>query len=383
MLFSFVFLSLCTLATSVETVWNNDRQVVDIDCKLYKDLVNESALNFGELQKNNSLYPLALHSISLNECNVTSVRPNFLEDLVNLYAFQLTLNPYLDTLHSMTFRNNGNLKRLVLSDNVIKNIPEELFRCDACPMSNFDVEYLDLSENDIETLHPSTFSKLPSLETLLLNDNNIKMLQSSQFSGLGSLETLDIASNEISVLDPSTLMDLPSLRHLDVSSNSLVQIWSNMFSASMRQNLEYLDFSVNEIETIDEGAFVGMIQLEHLHLSNNKITDVSVLFVSFPKLISLDLSYNEITSIESMQNLNAPELMRLDFSNNALIEVVGSELVSLDNNTQLNFEANSITTVDLEGVWIKTMSFEKNQISVVKSLPGCDRYVVVCFVIEY
>jgi Leucine-rich repeat (LRR) protein len=156
-----------------------------------------------------------------------------------------------------------------------------------------------------------------------------------------------------------------------------------MFSASMRQNLEYLDFSVNEIETIDEGAFVGMIQLEHLHLSNNKITDVSVLFVSFPKLISLDLSYNEITSIESMQNLNAPELMRLDFSNNALIEVVGSELVSLDNNTQLNFEANSITTVDLAGVWIKTMSFEKNQISVVKSLPGCDRYVVVCFVIEY
>ena len=87
---------LSTTRASEETVWNNDHQVVAIDCKLYKGLADASALNFGELQKNHSLYPIALHSISLTDCNVTSVRKNFLEDLENLYAFQLSLNPYLD-----------------------------------------------------------------------------------------------------------------------------------------------------------------------------------------------------------------------------------------------------------------------------------------------
>ena len=133
---------------------------------------------------------------------------------------------------------------------------------------------------------------------------------------------------------------------------------------------------MNEIATIDEGAFNGMIQLEHLRLSNNKITNASALFVTFPKLIHLDLKYNEITSIASMQNLNASRLKRLDFDNNALTEVVGSQLASLDYDTELNFKANSINTVDLQGVQFKTMSFEENQISVVKSLPNCDVYVV-------
>ena len=108
-------------------MWNNDHQVVAIDCKLYKGLADASALNFGELQKNHSLYPIALHSISLTDCNVTSVRKNFLEDLENLYAFQLSLNPYLDRLDSKTFRKNRHLKRIVLSDNKIATIPKDLF----------------------------------------------------------------------------------------------------------------------------------------------------------------------------------------------------------------------------------------------------------------
>ena len=355
-------------------MWNNDHQVVAIDCKLYKGLADASALNFGELQKNHSLYPIALHSISLTDCNVTSVRKNFLEDLENLYAFQLSLNPYLDRLDSETFRKNRYLKRIVLSDNKIATIPKDLFECSLCPNSKFDVEYLDLSGNNIRSLDPSTFTNLQSLETLRLNNNNIFNIQPGQFDGLHSLLTLDISSNEISSL--TGLNDIPTLRYLDASSNSLVDISDHTFPVDMKPNLVYLDFSVNEIATIDEGAFNGMIQLERLRLSNNKITNASALFVTFPKLIHLDLKYNEITSIASMQNLNASRLKRLDFDNNALTEVVGSQLASLDYDTELNFKANSINTVDLQGVQFKTMSFEENQISVVKSLPNCDVYVV-------
>ena len=91
---------------------------------------------------------------------------------------------------------------------------------------------------------------------------------------------------------------------------------------------------------------------------------------------NFDIGYNDITSIESMSSLNASELKRLDLEHNALTEVQAPSIVSLSYETELNFKSNSITRVNLTGVNIRKMSFEKNQISVVRGLPQCDVYVV-------
>ncbi|XP_019639866.1 PREDICTED: toll-like receptor 13 [Branchiostoma belcheri] len=82
------------------------------------------------------------------------------------------------------------------------------------------LEHLDLSHNEINTVMPSAFRGLSRLQFLDLSNNKIKNITKSTFEGLGNLAHLNLEANRIAVIG-GAFQRLYGLRHLNLRSNSL------------------------------------------------------------------------------------------------------------------------------------------------------------------
>ncbi len=110
----------------------------------------------------------------------------------------------------------------------------------------------------------------------------------SDLSPLSSLNlfTLDLVGNDLSDISP--LANIRNLYYLYLSTNKITDISP---LANMR-SLSELDLSFNQISDISPLA--NLTNLERLSLMFNRITDISSFGTSYPKIISLDMSNQEI-----------------------------------------------------------------------------------------
>ena len=81
---------------------------------------------------------------------------------------------------------------------------------------------IDLSNNNIEGLIPSTFGELSSLRGLNLSHNNLVGHIPPSLGNLTRLEWLDLSCNKLSGQIPTELVDLTFLSFFNVSYNQLV-----------------------------------------------------------------------------------------------------------------------------------------------------------------
>ena len=92
-----------------------------------------------------------------------------------------------------------------------------------------NLEYLELSNGDLRTVHCKAFDSLKNLQYLSLQFNKLKSLQSDVFKNLSNLETLELNDNCLNKLDSSLFKSLSKLKTLDFESNSLSQLDLNVF----------------------------------------------------------------------------------------------------------------------------------------------------------
>uniref|UniRef100_A0A669BL60 TIR domain-containing protein n=1 Tax=Oreochromis niloticus TaxID=8128 RepID=A0A669BL60_ORENI len=215
---------------------------------------------------------------------------------------------------------------------------------------------LDLSDNLIEFIHPTTFQHLISLETVSLASNRLQQVTDIQsILQLAHIQNLSIASNLFSSFQTK---DLPSnmssgLKFLDLSSNKLKRFsittpifhdlyliglshnddlrWdipdkmllSNItsrfkleqFVARMGRNLNSLmDLRLNYMEKWNEKDLLSMVcqipTLRILDLFNNHLTNSTGELLNWSQLTELDLSNTNIIilpkgSIDSMKQLKS------------------------------------------------------------------------------
>ncbi|XP_013792068.2 leucine-rich repeat-containing protein 4B-like [Limulus polyphemus] len=198
-------------------------------------------------------------------------------DSANLEVVPITLNP--------------ELRELVLKNNNIKGI-----------MSSFSVyhnlEYLDVSHNQLITIGKNNFQKQNQLKYLLLSRNMLSSLQNETFSGLEKLTVLHINENLLQEVPP------------------------NVFSVLSK--LENLDISQNRIFFISDAAFLGLDRLRALSLRDNKLTDIPThSFHNLLMLLKLDIGLNSFRIIpeEAFSYLTHLEELSLDGCGIQTIEV--------------------------------------------------------------
>lgn len=204
-------------------------------------------------------------------------------------------------------------KRLELANNQIKNIYDALTHY-------YNLEFLDLSYNSIDSLGKSTFMMQKKLRTMKLNWNIITSLDNDSFVGLQSLEVLELKGNMLDELMAYSFTHLPSLQTLDLSHNT--------------------------IKDIHSAAFFGLNDLKAIFLGHNKIKQIPL--TSFPKLkslVKLDLGHNPLHVVPQNSFAALSSLQKLYLNDCGLRNLGRSSFRGLISLTQLHLDENPFNEI--------------------------------------
>ncbi|CAK9303170.1 unnamed protein product [Gordionus sp. m RMFG-2023] len=222
---------------------------------------------------------------------------------------------------------------------------------------------LDLSSNHIDKIPVGTFQKILKLEYLALSDNHLEsplcspLHSSIDISGErneditierdvhGKAETknnnlthLDLSDNEFKdgSLTKETFASCTSLTELFLDDNDLASLPGDMLKQfpssllSKLNNLTYLGLGKNEIQNVPIFAFKNNPNLQYIYLNMNKLKEfnMNTLLSAKHSLSILDLSKNHMSSFDFQYLEYFDNLTHLDLSYNNLTSVKG--LVDLE-----------------------------------------------------
>lgn len=281
----------CSRSDPFETLQEIENYTSGIGCSS-RDLSqfpeNPAPTKFGRISfKNNQFTSLQGWE------NVQSV------DFINLYGNKLT---HLDQLSSLVSANELNLVR-----------------------------------NDLSNL--SGLSNLTQLGKLTLNYNNLKNLNGLE--GLTHVDHLDVGQNDLVSLDGLNnlssagtlsirqnynLSDISALRNLQqVESLHLDSTVTSLHDLSALQSAGTLIFTGGKLTSLS--GLSNLRSLKSLHAASNDIRDISVL-INITSVDDIRLSHNEISAPSGLDNLTTITNM-LDLSYNKLSTL--APLANIDN----------------------------------------------------
>ena len=173
---------------------------------------------------------------------------------------------------------------LLVNNNNLTDLPNELL---VKPENYKKLQAIDLSSNNLNTIHNETFKNLTSLRILNLNDNQIQITGDNYYSklfyGLDKLENLQ-------------LRNAFGEKHLDIN---FMEVLNLILIDSKLINLKVLNLAENHIRLFNSPfTFCSLPSLEKLFLNHNLLADQIELNLNCtPKLFLLDLSNNYISKI--------------------------------------------------------------------------------------
>ena len=149
---------------------------------------------------------------------------------------------HIITIKRGTFRNQGKLNKLVLSNSMITTIDDHSFE-DLFSLSNLNLDnnnivelpstkrlgitpgllLLSMDDNSIKEINQESLLGYDNLTKLTMADNNIRTISVNAFGPTPRLKVLSLYSNKIKYIRPGTFDTLPDLRKLLLQRN-LTQI---------------------------------------------------------------------------------------------------------------------------------------------------------------
>lgn len=170
-----------------------------------------------------------------------------------------------------------------------------------------DLEYLDLSRNNISKISDDTFNNCPNLKYIDLSENQLSILPDNLFLHTKMLETVKLENNIFFSISNNLFKETINLKNLSIGNPNLFIIAKD--AMSKLEKLEYLNIENSGIENLNASSFG-----EHKYLTN-------ILLNNCIKLKSID---NDV--ISSALNIEVIEL-----NNCSTINLLPSSIVSLKN----------------------------------------------------
>lgn len=174
----------------------------------------------------------------------------------------------------------------------------------------------------------------PHLTSLYLTNNRLKVIQ--KLEPCVNLRDLVLRQNAITAIEG--LDTLENLEELDLYINQIEKISSSTFEKNPK--LKRLDLSFNQLRTLDEFPSSNLSSLEEMYLIGNKIRHITGMR-DMPKLTMLELGDNRIRTIENLDNLTA--LQGLWLGRNKITQI--QNLGALTQLKRLSIQSNRIETI--------------------------------------
>ncbi|KAK5935380.1 hypothetical protein CgunFtcFv8_020748 [Champsocephalus gunnari] len=327
-----------------------------------------------------------LKVLMLQNNQLKTVPSAALKNLQSLQSLRLDANHIL-TVPEDSFEGLQQLRHLWLDDNNLTEVPVVSLR------HQENLQALTLALNRIAYIPDNAFTNLTSLVVLHLHNNRIKQIGDNCFAGLVNLETLDLNFNNLMVF-PKAIEALPKLKELGFHSNDIavipegafhnnpllrtIHLYDNPLSlvgASAFQNLSDLHSLMLRGASMmqDFPILTSTNNLESLTLSGTKISSIPANLCEDLKLLhTLDLSYNEIKELPSLQSCvrlqeisfqhnridqldrdtfqGLSALRLLDLSRNDIRVIHRDAFLSLAALTNLDLSMNSLTVIPTTGL---------------------------------
>ncbi|KAJ4707480.1 putative Receptor protein kinase [Melia azedarach] len=249
-----------------------------------------------------------------------------------------------------------------------------------------NLEYLDLTANNLFGSIPSQIGALSRLESLSLDDNSITGTIPIQIGSLKNLKTLSFFNNNLSGSIPPQIGALSKLESLLLSKNSLrgtipleIGYLKNLFSLYMGNNkltghipstlgrarsLNYLDLSCNQLKGSIPPEMGNITNIRYLNLSSNLLfgqipIQIGQLFL----LKELDLSNNRFIGTIPLQIGNLKKLSFLNLSHNFINGTIPSLVAEMPSIQYMYISHNNISgTIPESLVYISYFDLSYNML---------------------
>ncbi|GFS98136.1 toll-like receptor Tollo [Nephila pilipes] len=369
----------------------SDNELVNIPARIFQDspdirelyLYNNSIVSIPP-DLFNGLQQLVILNLSFNKISSSSFGPETFVDLIRLVILDLSRNK-LNFVNNTLFQSQYSLQMLFLSHNEIDIIAENsfssLYNLYTLDLSYNRLKYLDiftlnglyvlsdlkLSHNSIYSMHSDAFKNCSSVEVLTLQGNNLSYVPTA-LKSLQFLKTLNLNNNTMSSLNNLSFQDLKQLRHLSLSQNQIGNLTKGTFKHLT--SLKKLDLSKNNIHNLEHGIFDDCEAISAIDLSDNYLVDMNGLFMNLKSLMFLNVSRNKIQWFDYA--VIPTELDELDLHSNE-IETL-SNYYELENTLQLralDVSFNFISKINKASFpnHISRLKINNNRISIAESFP--------------
>lgn len=230
------------------------------------------------------------------------------------------------------------LKFLYLSHNYIEKVDVSAF------LNLPELTHVHLDYNLITQMEPHTFEGNHKLWKLILNENNLTVPEHTGFLNIPSLGWLELENCNVSYLPDNVFKNMSKLVVIRLSNNRIQKLHSEWFSHL--KNLRYLHLEGNQIKEIGPDMFKNNQKLEWLYLRNNPLNQTQFTrhnFLHASSLISLDVSFCNISQISNKCFSNLHNLLNLKLNNNMLKSF---NMAQIPRNLEvLDISGNSLTTI--------------------------------------
>ncbi|KFM67733.1 Protein toll, partial [Stegodyphus mimosarum] len=199
----------------------------------------------------------------------------------------------LTHIHDSFFSFSPNITHLRLENNRLSMLPEKIFR------NNTMLKELNLNFNSIQELPENLFPNQKYLEKLFLFKNNISVLPNGIFKYTRNIKTLVLGGNKLQTIGRAIFRDLPNLEELDLSKNNLTY-----FSLDFNEYIKFIDLSYNNLTQMPSINWLQHLKLEKLNMNYNKLTyiEIPVLYSTNRRNPTLNIAHNNIKTV-SVQDI--------------------------------------------------------------------------------
>lgn len=206
------------------------------------------------------------------------------------------------------------------------------------------LEFFSLSNNQLKVLEELDFARLPRLRKLEVSNNQIETVSDMAFHNSSQLQYLDLSNNKIDRLGERMFEGFTRIEMLNLDNNHLSELPEGLFERTRLHMIEHVKLSNNRFT---EAPFRSLqkrnVFVDHLDLSHNQITDFPMDNQVLINVKKFDISYNPLrvqaietifsepktvrelimtsTGVRYIGSLETPFLQTLNLSQNQLVSV--------------------------------------------------------------